>query len=76
MTGNVWVRQEPAEDAPRLGVVLERGQLVVITAAFDDWYRVRWTPQTQAEITGWVPGVCVGTLNPIPAEIITPTSVP
>jgi hypothetical protein len=76
MTGNVWVRQGPAEDAPRLGVILERGQTIEITAAFDDWCRVRWVPEAQAEITGWVPGEWVGTLSPIPAEIITPTVVP
>jgi hypothetical protein len=76
MIGNVWLRQGPSDDSPRLGVVLERGQTVEIMAVVGDWYRVRWAPEAQAEISGWVPAEWVGTLMPIPASIITPTVGP
>jgi hypothetical protein len=56
-----------------MGVTLARGQPVEILAAFGDWYRVRWVPQVEAEIVGWVPARWVGTIQPIPAWIITPT---
>ncbi len=73
MTGNVWLREEPSADSPRLGMTLRRGQSVEILAIFGDWYRVRWATSAQVEVTGWVPAQWVGTTTPIPAEIITPT---
>jgi hypothetical protein len=76
MTGNVWLRQEPAADAPRLGLVLERGQQVEILAVFGDWYQVRWAPQIQAGVIGWTPAEWVGTIAPIPARLVTPTISP
>ena len=54
MTGHVWLRAEPADDSRRLGVILERGQRVEILAVFGDWYQVRWVPQAEAEVIGWV----------------------
>ena len=72
MTGNAWLRESPSADAPRMGVILARGQRVEILAAFGDWYRVRWVPQAEAEIVGWVPARWVGTIQPIPVRIITP----
>ena len=76
MTGHVWLRAEPFEDSPRLGVILERGQQVEILAVFGDWYQVRWVPQAQAEAIGWVPARWVGTTMPIPSWIVTPASGP
>jgi hypothetical protein len=73
MTGNAWLRAEPSADSARLGVVMELGQPVEIVAVTGDWYRVRWAGQAQAAATGWVPARWVGTTDPIPAFIITPT---
>ena len=73
MIGNVWVRQQPAQDAARLGLILGEGRQVEILSVLGDWYRVRWAPEDQAEITGWVPARWVGITEPIPARIITPT---
>ena len=73
VTGNVWLRGGPSADAPRLGIILERSQAIEILAVFGDWYQVRWTPQAQAEVTGWVPAKWVGTTTSIPAWMITPT---
>lgn len=72
MTGNVWLREEPTADSSRLGVILERGQPVEILAAFGNWYRIRWAPQSGVEVTGWVPAEWVGTLTPVPTNLITP----
>jgi hypothetical protein len=76
MTGNVWLHDGPSADAPRLGMVLERGQAVEILAAFGNWYHVRWAAQGQAEVVGWVSAQWVGTTAPIPARIVTPAGVP
>jgi hypothetical protein len=76
MTGHVWVRQAPAQDAPLMGVILERGQPVELQAVFGDWYQVRWTPEPETEVIGWVPMRWVGTTGPIPARIVTPTIGP
>ena len=76
MTGNVWLHGGPSVDAPRLGLILERGQSVEILAVFSDWCRVRWAPQGQAEAIGWVPLEWVGTTGAIPARIVTPTAGP
>ncbi len=76
MTGNVWLRQEPSAASLRLDIVLERGQPVEILAASGNWYRVRWSPQTEAEIIGWVPAEWVGSAIPIPERIITPSQGP
>lgn len=72
MLGNVWIRTEPAAASPRLGLILEQGQSVEILAVFGDWCQVRWAPQAQVEVVGWVPVKWVGTIDPIPAQIITP----
>ena len=76
MTGNAWLRQDPSDDARRLGVVLERGQPIELLAVFGDWCQVRWSPQPQTQVTGWVPLEWVGVTVPIPAKIITPTTGP
>jgi hypothetical protein len=76
MTGNVWLREEPLADSPRLGVTMERGQPVEILAVYGDWYRVRWAPQRDAEVIGWAPARWVGTLTSIPDRLITPTRIP
>ena len=73
MTGDVWLHEGPSADSPRLGVILERGQTVVILALFSEWVQVRWTSPAQAEVVGWVSLQWVGTTAPIPAQIVTPT---
>ena len=76
MTGNVWLREGPSADSPRLGMILERGLRVELLAVFGDWCRVRWVPETGVEVTGWVPRQWVGTTGPIPAQMVTPTVSP
>jgi len=70
MIGSVWLRQAPSAASPRLGVVLKEGQSVEILAAFEEWYQVRWKPQAQAEVIGWVPARWVGVSAP--ERIVTP----
>ena len=76
MTGNVWLRLEPSTDASRLGVILERGEPVEILAVWDNWCWVRWAPEVQSEVRGWVPVEWVGVTGAIPARIVTPTAGP
>jgi hypothetical protein len=74
--GSEWVHEEPVLSSPRGGSVLERGQPVEILAAYGDWYLVRWMNPTSGEVSGWVLSRWVGTVDPIPAWIVTPTTVP
>ena len=76
MTGSVYVRQGPGLEYELLGMVLSRGQVIEIVAAYGSWVQARWTPQNGAEVVGWVPMAWVGTLTPIPDYIVTPTAVP
>jgi hypothetical protein len=76
MIGNVWLRADASDESARLGMTLSQGQVVEILSVFDDWYRVRWSPAGEAEVIGWVPARWVGTTNPIPDRIITPTREP
>jgi hypothetical protein len=76
MMGNVWLRADASLGSPRLGVILAEGRPVEILAAAGDWYRVRWSPPGEAEVTGWAPARWVGTLGDIPDLIITSTSTP
>jgi hypothetical protein len=76
MTGHVWVRQAPAPDAPLMGVILQRGQPVELRAVLGDWIQVRWAPESEMEVIGWVPVRWVGTTGPIPVRIVTPTVSP
>ncbi|MFQ5341290.1 MAG: SH3 domain-containing protein [Anaerolineae bacterium] len=76
MTGNVWLRSGPSSNSPRLGLILEQGHRIEIVATFGDWIQVRWTPQPEAEVVGWVPARWVGTTTPIPAHIVTPAVGP
>jgi len=76
MLGDVWVRQEPSLASPRLGLTLAAGQQVQVLAVLGDWYSIRWAPQTEAVVTGWVPARWVGTIDAIPDHIITPTATP
>jgi hypothetical protein len=76
MTGNVWLREEPRADALRLGIVAERGQQVELLAVFDGWCQVYWAPDSQVQAVGWIPLRWVGTLDPIPAHIVTATVAP
>ncbi|MCB0195113.1 MAG: hypothetical protein KDJ65_24410 [Anaerolineae bacterium] len=76
MTGNVWVRENPDLDSDRLGLIIERGQPITILAVFDNWYRIRWAPQPDAEVIGWVPAEWVGTTTALPDWLVTPTANP
>jgi hypothetical protein len=73
MVGNVWLRRQPFLDAPRMGLILPEGRPVEILAADGDWYRVRWSPENQADVTGWAPARWVGITASVPEAIITPT---
>ena len=72
MTGSVWVHVGPGDDTERLTVALDRGFSVEVLGAFEDWYRVRWSPQTGAEVLGWVPAQWVETDADVPPELVTP----
>ncbi|MCB0209558.1 MAG: SH3 domain-containing protein [Anaerolineae bacterium] len=76
MTGNVWVRENPDLNSDRLGLIIELGQPVTILAVFDNWYRIRWSPQPDAEVVGWVPAEWVGTTTALPDWLVTPTANP
>ncbi len=67
MIGNVWLREAASADSPRLGVVLEEGQRVEVLAVNGEWYRVRWSPNAEAEAVGWVPARWVETTVPLDA---------
>ena len=72
MVGSTWVHMAPGEDTERLTVALERDLPVEVLGAFQDWYRVSWSPQSGAEVVGWVPARWVETVIPIPSELVTP----
>lgn len=72
MIGNVWLRQQPSVEAVRLGLIMPEGRPVEILAATGDWYLIKWAPQNQAVVIGWVPARWVGTVEPIPETILTP----
>ncbi|RMF02952.1 MAG: hypothetical protein D6768_07010 [Chloroflexi bacterium] len=74
MIGNVWLRQLPYYASPRMGLILPEGRAVEILETADNWYRVRWAPKDRAEVEGWVPAQWVGTVNPVPQTIGTPTT--
>ena len=76
MIGNVWLRQQPSEDAPRMGLIMPEGRAVEILAVSNGWYQVRWVPQDTAEVIGWAPQAWVGTANPTPAPAGTATAAP
>jgi hypothetical protein len=76
MMGNVWLRQEPGDDAARFGVVAERGAEVEILAVSGDWCQIRLSRGEGVEATGWVPLRWVGTLGPIPEHLISPAASP
>jgi hypothetical protein len=76
MTGDVWLHEGPAAESPRIGVTLLRGQSVELLSAYGDWYRIRWAPQPETEVVGWVPARWVGTVTNIPDRIVTPTTEP
>jgi hypothetical protein len=76
MTGNVWLHEGPSGGSQRIGVVLAQGESVEILAVFGNWHQVRWAPQPETEVVGWVPDQWVGTSEPIPVQIVTPTTGP
>jgi hypothetical protein len=73
MTGSVWLRGVPDPEAPRLAIAFERGQPVTVLAGFGDWLRVSQAGDGTEQISGWVPARWVGTFEPIPEWMITPS---
>jgi uncharacterized protein YgiM (DUF1202 family) len=72
MIGNVWLRSQPDEDAERLGLILEIGQMIEVLATTNDWYQVRWSPQGDAQVIGWVPARWVGMVDQLSSFTPTP----
>lgn len=72
MIGNVWLRTEPRDGSPLLGIVVDQARPVEILAVYGTWYLVRWPPGDLQAASGWVPGRWVGILAPPPSRIITP----
>lgn len=73
MTGSVWLREVPDPEAPRLGKAIELGQPVTVLAGYGNWLRVSQGVEGNDQVSGWVPARWVGTLEPIPEWLITPT---
>ncbi len=73
MTGHVWLREGSDPDSPLLGVIVRRGETVEILAVYGDRYQVRWRPRGESVVIGWVPAMWVGTIDPIPVGIVTPS---
>ena len=72
VTGDVWVLAGPAADAPRLGMLLKRGQPVEILALSGNWYQVRWEPQPHSQVIGWVLSTWVQPQAALPTFVVTP----
>ncbi len=72
MIGNVWLRAEPRDNSPLLGIIVDRARTVEVLAVYDTWYLIRWPPGDKSGTTGWVPGRWVGVVAPPPPRIITP----
>lgn len=73
MTGHVWLREGSDPDSPLLGVIVRRGETVEILAVYGDRYQVRWTLRGESVVIGWAPAMWVGTIDPIPVGIVTPS---
>lgn len=72
MIGNVWLRAEPSDASPTIGLRVDRARPVEILAVYDTWYLIRWPPGDENAPSGWVPGRWVGVVAPPPPSIITP----
>jgi hypothetical protein len=72
MTGHVWMRGQPTETAPLLGIIVERGEAVTVLAVYGEWCKIEWAPEGESQVVGWVPLRWVGTMKPIPNWIVTP----
>jgi hypothetical protein len=73
--GNVWTRDLPDKNAPRVVVLLSDTPLTVL-AAYGPWARVAWTDAKGVDREGWVPLFWVAARVPIPPERITPAPTP
>jgi hypothetical protein len=73
MTGHVWMREGSHPDSPLLGVIVRRGETVEILAVYGHRYKVRWRPRGESEVIAWAPALWVGTIDPTPAGIVTPS---
>ncbi len=76
MTGHVWMRGQPSSTAPLLGIIIERGERVIVRAVYGEWCQIEWVPEGDSHVVGWVPLRWVGTIGPIPEQVTTPTSSP
>lgn len=57
-------------------MVAERGTQVEILAVSGEWCQIRLSLEAGVEATGWVPLRWLGTLDPIPVHLISPTAGP
>lgn len=74
LNGNVWVRDEPLESAPRRSIAFVNLP-VTVRAGYGEWAEVEWVANGQVG-RGWVPLRWVITRDPIPPDKITPTRTP
>ena len=74
-SGNVWVRKDPTfYNSPRW-MVLFNNTPVKVLSAYGSWTEIEWQSENGIQ-HGWVPAQWIALLQPIPAELITPTSTP
>lgn len=71
MVGNAWTREEPRLLGRRGPLVLAQTP-VQILAVYDKWALIQWVNE-QGPQRGWVLLQWVSILQPVPADIITPT---
>ena len=74
MLGDTWLRNSPSEEARTFEVILVNTP-VKILAVYDIWVKISWM-QGETLREGWVPLRWVATMDPIPADLITPTLMP
>jgi hypothetical protein len=73
--GNIWVRDAPDIDSPRVVVLLSDTPVTVLAVA-GPWAKVEWRDEKNSRREGWVPLVWVAARVPIPADRITPSPTP
>lgn len=73
--GNVWVRPQPDDAAPKTDVLFSDTP-ITIQAVYGVWVQVEWQDADGQTKSGWVPLRWVALRHPIPPEVITPTATP
>lgn len=72
--GNVWVRAKPEFILPRTNVLLFNTPVKVLSV-YGVWMEVEWQNQYGFQ-RGWVPAEWITLVEPVEADLITPTIVP